>query len=72
MTAMPTNGEDRESGDRVLARDMIEVHGNAAASVARGNASTAVLAGQTARAKSWIRVLTVIQRQARDAPVKER
>jgi hypothetical protein len=47
----------------LLARDMIDVHGAEAATVARGNARHAALAGQPAQAKSWIRVLDVIQRQ---------
>jgi hypothetical protein len=45
-----------------LARDMIDVHGAAAAIVARGNASGAALAGQPTQAKSWIRMLGIIQR----------
>jgi hypothetical protein len=46
----------------LLARDMIDVHGAEAATVARGNARGAALAGQPAQAKSWIRVLGIIQR----------
>jgi hypothetical protein len=46
-----------------LARDIAEVHGKRAAVVARENARTAALAGQPARAKFWIRVLGMIQRQ---------
>jgi len=46
-----------------LARDMIEVHGAEAASVARDNARAAALGGQIQRAKSWIRVLGMIQKQ---------
>ncbi len=48
-----------------LARDMIEVHGMEAATVARNNARGAALAGQAAQAKSWIRVLGIIQRRLR-------
>jgi hypothetical protein len=48
--------------EQLLARDMIEVHGAEAAIVARGNARTAALAGQKSRARSWIRVLDIIQR----------
>jgi len=45
-----------------LARDMIEVHGVvAAAAVARENARAAARDGQVTRAKSWIKVLGVIQ-----------
>jgi hypothetical protein len=46
-----------------LARDMIEVHGAEAATVARNNARAAALGGQRLRAKFWIRVLGLIQRQ---------
>ena len=46
-----------------LARNMVDVHGPAAAIVARENASGAALAGQPAQAKSWIRVLGIIQRR---------
>jgi hypothetical protein len=45
-----------------LARDMIAVHGMEAPTVARANARSAALAGEAARAKSWIRVLASIQR----------
>jgi len=50
-------------GVEKLARDLIEVHGDEAPTIARGNARTAALAGQPALAKSWIRVLSIIQRQ---------
>jgi hypothetical protein len=51
-----------------LARDIIEVHGEESATVARGNARAAALAGQPDQAKSWIRVLDLIQRhQAHNA-----
>ena len=53
-------------GVEKLARDLIEVHGDEAATIARGNARTAALAGQPALAKSWIRVLSIIQRQQAD------
>lgn len=46
----------------LLARNIIDVHGAEAAAVARGNARGAALAGQPAQAKSWIRVLGIIQR----------
>ncbi len=42
---------------------MIEAHGVEAPTVARENARGAALAGQVAGAKSWIRVLGLIQRQ---------
>lgn len=56
---MLTEGSDEPS----LARDMIEVHGLEAAAVARDNARAAALAGQATRAKAWIRVLGIIQKQ---------
>jgi hypothetical protein len=49
--------------DHGLARDMIDVHGTEAATVARGNARATSLAGQVEQAKFWIRVLGIIQRQ---------
>jgi hypothetical protein len=55
---------DHDGADQQrLARDLIEVHGDEAPAVARGNARTAALAGQPIVAKSWIRVLSMIQRQ---------
>ena len=55
---------DHDGADQQrLARDLIEVHGDEAPAVARGNARTAALAGQPIVAKSWIRVLSIIQRQ---------
>jgi hypothetical protein len=50
--------------DHTLAHDMVEVHGEAAVTVARSNARSAAFAGRIARAKSWIRVLAIIPRQA--------
>ena len=51
-----------DGGDELaLARDMVEVHGTEAASVARGNARTAVLGGQRPQARHWLRVLGIIQ-----------
>jgi hypothetical protein len=52
-----------DSDDSDLARDMIDVHGKEAATVARENARAAALAGQAEKAKFWIRVLGAIQRQ---------
>ena len=51
------------SDDDKLAGDMIDVHGRAAAVVARENARAAALAAQPTRAKYWIRVLGIIQKQ---------
>ncbi len=57
---------DRDGADQQrLARDLIEVHGHEAPAVARGNARTAALAGRPIVAKSWIRVLSIIQSRAR-------
>jgi hypothetical protein len=53
-----------ESDEHTLARDMIDVHGVEAATVARENARAAALAGQAMQAKSWIRVLGIIQRSS--------
>jgi hypothetical protein len=41
---------------------MIDVHGSEAATVARGNARQAALAGQPVQAKTWLRILGIIQR----------
>jgi hypothetical protein len=60
---MTIGGSGDDDGAGKLARDLIEVHGNDAPTIARGNARTAALAGQPTLAKSWIRVLSVIQRQ---------
>lgn len=52
-----------DESDNTLARDMIDVHGSKAAAVARENARTAALAGRGMQARSWIRVLGIIQRR---------
>ena len=49
--------------EQLLARGIIDVHGMEAATIVRGNARGAALAGQLAQAKSWIRVLGIIQRR---------
>ena len=49
-----------------LARDMIDVHGNGAAGIARGNAHNAAVAGRTEQVRKWLAVVDVIQR--RQAP----
>ena len=54
-----TKGSDEE----LLARNMIDVHGAEAVTIARGNARGAALARQPAQAKFHIRVLGIIQRQ---------
>ena len=62
---------DHDGADQQrLARDLIEVHGNGAPAVARDNARTAALAGRPIVAKSWIRVLSIIQRQQAGQPGK--
>jgi hypothetical protein len=58
---------DPIADEHALARSMIEVHGAArAAAVARDNARTAALAGQGRQAKSWLRIVGLIQQQADD------
>ena len=59
----------KAGADVQLARDMIEVHGPEAATVARFNARAAALAAQTAQAKSWLRVLGIIQRHLTDKAI---
>jgi hypothetical protein len=60
---MTIGGSGDDDGAGRLARDLIEVHGNDAPTIARGNARSAALAGQPMLAKSWIRVLSMVQRQ---------
>ena len=57
---------DRRSREQTLARDMIQVHGAEAATVARSNARSSAFAAQFPAARSWIRVLALIQRQQTD------
>ncbi|HEX4193334.1 MAG TPA: hypothetical protein VHY80_09560 [Stellaceae bacterium] len=45
---------------------MIDVHGADAAGVARANARTAASSGRPDEARTWIRVIDLIQRRARD------
>jgi hypothetical protein len=52
-----------EIDNDALAHDLIEGHGTRTAVVARGSARAAALAGQAAQAKSWIRMLGIIQRR---------
>ena len=44
-----------------LARDMMEVYGGKAVTIARHNARAAALASQPQQAKSWLRVVDLIQ-----------
>ena len=53
---------DDNADEAFLARDIIDVHGAEAAAIVRGNARDAALAGRPAQARSWIRVLGIIQR----------
>ena len=58
-----------DPGEELLARNMVDVHGAEAATVARANARGAAVAGQAAQAKSWIRVLGIIQRHQSSQPL---
>ncbi len=62
MTA-PAEHPAQGANEPSLALDMIEVHGVAAAVVARENARIEALAGRASQAKSWLRVLGIIQRR---------
>jgi hypothetical protein len=55
--------DDLDPDEGRLARDMIEVHGTDAAAIARANARNAALSSQPMQARSWIRVLGIIQRR---------
>lgn len=55
-----------------LARDMIEVHGIEAVTIARNNARMAALAAQLLQAKSWLRVVDLIQRRQAGKPASPR
>ena len=48
--------------EKLLARNMVDVHGAEAATIVRANARGAAVAGQPVQAKAWIRVLDIIQR----------
>ena len=61
MTEVPP-GKDE------LASALIAVHGGNAAGVARENARSAAVAGQADRAKAWLRVVAVIQRDRAGIP----
>ncbi len=58
------------AGEVSLARDMIAVHGSEAGVVARDNARVAALGGEGSRAKFWIRVLGIIQREQTGKPLR--
>jgi hypothetical protein len=64
--SLPVGGTPRPlESSAQLARDMIDVHGAGAAQVARDNARTAACAGQFVDARKWLRLVDLIQRQAR-------
>ena len=54
---------NNDPDEQLLARSIIDVHGGEAATIVRGNARGAALARQLTQAKTWIRVLGIIQRQ---------
>lgn len=60
---VPTEDLAGGADESSLALDMIEVHGAAAAVIARENARVEALAGRASRAKVWMRVLGIIQRR---------
>jgi hypothetical protein len=62
--------DDPDEG--LLAHNMIDVHGTGAAAIARENARGAAVAGQPVPARSWIRVLGIIQRQRAAQPAAGR
>ena len=64
----PVGGPPRQpEATEQLARDMIDVHGADAAQAARANARAAACSGRPDEARSWIRVIDLIQRRIRDA-----
>jgi hypothetical protein len=63
---LPFDGTRRQpDATDELARDMIDVHGADAAGVARENAREAACSGRPNEARTWIRVVDLIQRRAR-------
>jgi len=63
---------DNDPDERLRARRIIEMHGAAAASVVGKNARGAALAGQPVQARSWIRVLDIVQRRQAAPPAVSR
>lgn len=53
-----------------LVGDMVEVYGQRAAGVARENARAAALAGDLAKARSWLRIVDLVQRRVRPQPTQ--
>jgi hypothetical protein len=72
VTEVPNHRREPEMtidpDESALATSMVEVHGAEAAAVARGNARGAALAGAPMQARSWIRVLSIIQRRRAGTP----
>ena len=64
---MNTASDHLDPDEKLLARNIIDVHGAEAANIARENARGAALASQPTQARSWIRVLGIIQKQQRVA-----
>jgi hypothetical protein len=63
----PVDGQKRQpEATKELARDMIDVHGAEAADVARANARAAACSGRPDEARTWIRVIDLIQRRMRE------
>jgi hypothetical protein len=62
--SLRTLSEDSTMADpseELLARNMVDVHGAEAATIVRANARGAAVAGQPVQARSWIKVLGMIQ-----------
>ena len=51
-----------DPAEELIALNMVDVHGAEAATIVRANARGAAVVGQPVQAKSWIRVLGIIQR----------
>jgi hypothetical protein len=63
----PVDGQKRRpEATEELVRDMIDVHGADAAQAARANARAAACSGRPDEARTWIRVIDLIQRRARE------
>jgi hypothetical protein len=64
-TAEPSEAREQLAREMQLARDMLDVHGAAAAGVARDNALAAARAGQFIEGRKWLRLVELIQRRTR-------
>jgi hypothetical protein len=67
LVNVTATGTANDADEQSLARAMVDVHGAEAAVVARDNARAAALAGQKPQARSWIRVLGLIQQRTNSA-----